>query len=92
MDILAQEQFGSLLADLRSGGTAIVVATHDLEFAARNAQRCVVLERGQVVAEGLTAETLFARRETQTALQRLTGQARPASPSDLGDLRRASGM
>lgn len=83
MDAIAQESLGRLLEELKAGGTAIVVATHDVEFAARNAQRCVVLERGRILASGPVAETLFSRRETRTALQRLTGRPRPATPAEV---------
>jgi energy-coupling factor transport system ATP-binding protein len=83
MDALAQESLGRLLEELRAGGTAIILATHDVEFAARIAQRCVVLEKGRILASGPAAETLFSRRETRTALQRLTGRPRPATPAEV---------
>jgi energy-coupling factor transport system ATP-binding protein len=83
MDALAQESLSRLLEELRAGGTAIVLATHDVEFAARIAQRCVVLEKGRILASGPAAETLFSRRETRTALQRLTGRPRPATPAEV---------
>ncbi|MEX0788677.1 MAG: ATP-binding cassette domain-containing protein, partial [Anaerolineales bacterium] len=83
MDALAQERLSRVLEELRNGGTAIVLATHDVEFAARNAQTCVVLERGRILASGPPAETLFSRPETRTALQRLTGRPRPATPAEV---------
>lgn len=87
MDPMAQEDLGRLLADLRREGAAVLVATHDVEFAARHAQRCTVLEEGHVVTAGPTAESLFSRPATRTALQRLTGRARPATAWDLEDRR-----
>jgi energy-coupling factor transport system ATP-binding protein len=46
------------LADHRSGGGAAVLATHDVELAARVATRVVVLGDGDVVADGPAAEVL----------------------------------
>jgi energy-coupling factor transport system ATP-binding protein len=46
------------------GGGAVVLATHDVELAARSATRAVVLGDGEVVAEGdardVLAGSLFA--------------------------------
>jgi ABC-type glutathione transport system ATPase component len=72
-----------LLQDWRREGISVLLATHDLEFAARVADRVVLLEEGKVADEGPAAETLFGHRELQTSLQRLTGRAWPASPADL---------
>ncbi|MGH2605535.1 MAG: energy-coupling factor ABC transporter ATP-binding protein, partial [Anaerolineales bacterium] len=83
MDPMAEEDLARLLADLRREGAAVLVATHDVEFAARHAQRCYVLEEGKVATAGPTAESLFSRPSTRTALQRLTGRARPATARDI---------
>ena len=83
MDPMAEEDLARLLADLRREGAAVLVATHDVEFAARHAQRCVVLESGAVATSGPSAESLFSRPATRTALQRLTGRAWPATAADL---------
>ena len=39
-------------------GAAVVIATHDVEFAATFADRVVLLARGEVVADGSAAELL----------------------------------
>jgi energy-coupling factor transporter ATP-binding protein EcfA2 len=83
MDPAAQRRFSELLASWRQSGLAVVLATHDVEFAAANSDQALVLDQGQVVAEGMTPEVLFGRAELHTALQRLTGRARPASVQDL---------
>ncbi len=62
---------------------AIILATHDVEFAAAHADRAMILERGRVIAAGPTAETLFGQPALRTALQRLTGRPRPARPDEL---------
>ncbi|MCE5264143.1 MAG: energy-coupling factor ABC transporter ATP-binding protein [Deltaproteobacteria bacterium] len=49
---------GTLLADLRSQGQAMVLVTHDLSFAEQNAHRWILLARGEVVAEGTPWEVM----------------------------------
>lgn len=46
------------LRDHRAGGGAAVVATHDVELAARVATRVVVLGDGEVVADGPARDVL----------------------------------
>jgi energy-coupling factor transport system ATP-binding protein len=41
-------------------GRAVVIATHDVEFAAAAADRVVVMAVGDVVADGPTAEVVTA--------------------------------
>ncbi len=71
-----------------SGGSVLLI-THDMEFAARAADRFAVLEDGRVVVEG-SPETVFdARPEYMPALWRateglgLSPDERPLSPRDL---------
>lgn len=83
LDALAQARLGALLEAERRRGAAIVVATHDVEFAAAHADTSVILDQGRVVACGPTAETLFSEPALRTSLQRLTGRPRPASLNEL---------
>ena len=49
------------ILDLVAGeGRAVVIATHDVEFAAAAADRVVVMAVGDVVADGPTAEVVTA--------------------------------
>lgn len=79
MDPLVQRRLGQLLQQWRHEGRAVIVATHNAEFAAAYADRVVVMEEGRVVDDGLSAEILFAHPALRTELQKATGQARPAS-------------
>ena len=83
LDWLAQKRLGDLLEVQRANGVAIVVATHDVEFAAAHAETAVVLDGGKVVASGPTADTLFARPTLRTSLQNFTGRPHPASVNEL---------
>jgi energy-coupling factor transport system ATP-binding protein len=80
MDPFIQRRLGQLLTDWRKAGRAVLIATHDSEFAAAFADRVVVMNRGRIVDDGPAAETLFAHPELRTVLQEYTGVAHPASP------------
>lgn len=83
MDPIAQAHLGALLESWKAEGMAVVLATHDVEFAAAHAERALVLDGGSVRDFGSAAETLFDHPELRTAIQHLTGRARPASWTDL---------
>jgi energy-coupling factor transport system ATP-binding protein len=58
LDYQAKQQLVTLLRAWRTAGMAILVVTHDVEFAALLADRAVVLGQGEVVASGTIAEVL----------------------------------
>jgi len=79
MDPISKTDLVKLLVSWKESGITMIVATHDVEFAAAIADRIVLLDHGKVMAQGPTAETLFSQPEYRTALQRLTGRANPAT-------------
>jgi energy-coupling factor transport system ATP-binding protein len=58
LDYRAKERLATLLGELAADGTAVVLATHDVELAAEIATRTVVLADGEVVADGPTPEVV----------------------------------
>ena len=60
LDHLAKERLTAVLGELAAAGGAVIVATHDVEFVARTAQRVMVLADGEVVADGPTAEVVVS--------------------------------
>ncbi|MER5781174.1 ATP-binding cassette domain-containing protein [Streptomyces mobaraensis] len=60
LDLPAKERFTALVRRLAGEGRAVVVATHDVEFAARTADRVVIMAEGEIVADGPAAEVLVA--------------------------------
>jgi energy-coupling factor transporter ATP-binding protein EcfA2 len=79
MDPIAIEDLGDLLQAWKEEGAGIVIATHNIEFAAAIADQAVILDRGRVISSGPISQTLFSQSAMRTALQRLTGCAHPAS-------------
>lgn len=58
MDRAAKERLRETCAGLADAGAAVLVATHDVEFAARFAQRVVLLGAGEVIADGPVGQLL----------------------------------
>lgn len=55
VDAHAQGDVLSILRALKAQGVAVLVVTHDVEFAARCADRCALFFRGEVVSEDVPA-------------------------------------
>lgn len=62
LDILHQEQTLLNARQAAADGAAVLVVLHDLDVAAAYSDRVILLERGQVVAQGTPAEVCTAQR------------------------------
>jgi energy-coupling factor transport system ATP-binding protein len=60
LDYGAKRRLAAVLRRLADDGAAVVVSTHDVEFAAAASDRTVVLAQGEVVADGPTADVVVA--------------------------------
>src|SRR5690625_1135076 len=58
LDYLAKERLGAAVAELASRGVAVVIATHDVEFAAQVADRVIVMAQGEIVSDGPARDVL----------------------------------
>jgi energy-coupling factor transport system ATP-binding protein len=58
LDYPAKRRLGAVLRELSKDGTAVVMATHDVELVAEVANRTVILADGEVVADGPTREVV----------------------------------
>ena len=75
MDRARKDALARELGDLAAAGTAVLVATHDAEFAATWAQRTVLMGDGRVVADAPTAEVLGGGWYFATQTARILGGA-----------------
>jgi energy-coupling factor transport system ATP-binding protein len=83
MDRGQKQELATRLRSLSARGAAVIVATHDVEFAARVANRCVLLAGGVVVADDDTVEVLSGGRYFATEVARVLGDAaRVVMPED----------
>ena len=51
-----KEAIAKILGDLEQSGITIIIVTHDLDFALATADRWIVLNGGQIVADGPPAD------------------------------------
>jgi energy-coupling factor transport system ATP-binding protein len=82
-----REAKAALAAELRrraGSGQAVIVATHDPEFAAACADRAVLLADGRVIADGSATELLAGGWYFSTETARILGGARNALEPESG--------
>ncbi|WP_411116982.1 ABC transporter ATP-binding protein [Streptomyces sp. 058-1L] len=60
LDYRAKTQLISMVDGLAAEGRSVVISTHDVEFAARAADRVVAMAEGDIVADGPTTEVIVA--------------------------------
>jgi energy-coupling factor transporter ATP-binding protein EcfA2 len=75
MDRAHKDALARRIGALSRGGAAVVVATHDTEFAASFADRVVLLGQGVVIGDGPPADVLGGGRHFSTEVARVTGGA-----------------
>jgi energy-coupling factor transport system ATP-binding protein len=66
--------------DLAERGAAVVIATHDVEFAASFAERVVLLGQGEVIADGPAVDVLSGGWYFATEVARVLGAGGAISP------------
>jgi energy-coupling factor transporter ATP-binding protein EcfA2 len=80
MDRARKEELAELIGRLAGRGAAVVVATHDVEFAATFAERVVLLGDGVVIADADAAEVLSGGWYFATEVARILGQPGVVTP------------
>jgi ABC-type multidrug transport system ATPase subunit len=73
LDRARKEDLSDWIGELATRGAGLIVATHDVEFAARFATRVVLLARGRVIADGSPPEVLGGGWYFATETARVTG-------------------
>jgi energy-coupling factor transport system ATP-binding protein len=75
MDRPRKQALADRIAQIAAAGAAVVVATHDTEFAASFADRVVLMGQGVVIADGAPAEVLGGGWHFSTEVARTLGGA-----------------
>jgi energy-coupling factor transport system ATP-binding protein len=74
MDRPRKDELAARLRALADGGAAVIVATHDTEFAARLADRVVLMGQGVVIADAPSHEVLAGGWQFATDTARVLGE------------------
>jgi len=80
MDTARKHELSARLRELADGGPAVLVATHDVEFAAALAERVVLMGEGEVLADGSAEEILSGGWYFATEVARALGAGGPITP------------
>jgi energy-coupling factor transporter ATP-binding protein EcfA2 len=75
MDRIHKDELAARTHELADAGAAVMVATHDTEFAATLADRIVLLGQGVLIADGSPHDVLAGGRHFSTEVARVTGGA-----------------
>jgi ABC-type hemin transport system ATPase subunit len=73
MDRSRKEDLAAFARELAARGSAVAIATHDVEFAAAFADRVVLLGDGEVIADGPVGELLSGGWYFATEVARVLG-------------------
>jgi energy-coupling factor transport system ATP-binding protein len=84
MDRTRKDALAMRLRELAADGAAVIVATHDPEFAARLAERVLLMGEGDLIADGPTAEVLAGGWYFATEVARVLGGAGGALTPEQG--------
>jgi energy-coupling factor transporter ATP-binding protein EcfA2 len=84
MDRSRKEALALRLHELAKNGAAVIVATHDPEFAARLAERVLLMGEGELIADGPVAEVLAGGWYFATEVARVLGGAGGALTPEQG--------
>ncbi len=80
MDTARKHELAARLGILAENGSAVLVATHDVEFAATFAGRVVLMGEGEVLADGTAEEVLSGGWYFATEVARALGAGGPITP------------
>jgi energy-coupling factor transport system ATP-binding protein len=89
MDRARKQELADRAEELTRKGAAVLVATHDVEFAASFADRVVLLGGGEVIADGAAADVLSGGWYFATEVARILGVEGAISPAAGAELLRA---
>ncbi len=71
LDVSAKKRLARLIEDIASRGSGVIVATHDVEFAAGLAHRVVMLAGGEIIGDGSPEEELARSPVFSTQIARV---------------------
>ncbi|HEX2128688.1 MAG TPA: ATP-binding cassette domain-containing protein [Solirubrobacterales bacterium] len=82
MDGARKEELVAWTAELAAGGAAVLITTHDVEFASRFADRVLLLGEGELIADGETDEILSGGWYFATEVARVLRGGGAITPED----------
>lgn len=89
LDYAGKAALTEVLVDRAADGCAVLVATHDVEFAARTANTVIAMAGGEIIADGPAASVLAA---SPALAPQVTKVLAPVAALTVDDARRVLGL
>ena len=83
LDYLAKAQLRGIVRKLAGDGMAVLISTHDVEFAAATSVRTVLIADGELIADGPTADVLTSSPAYAPQLAKVFAPARVMTADEL---------
>jgi len=83
LDYRAKAELRRIIAELAGTGVAVLISTHDVEFAAATSQRTVLMSDGELIADGPTAALLISSPAYAPQMAKVFAPARILTPDDV---------
>ena len=83
LDYAAKDQLRRIIDDLADAGLAVVVSTHDVEFAAAVSTRLILMADGEIIADGPTREIATASPAYAPQLAKVFAPVRVLTPGEV---------
>jgi len=82
-DYQAKAELQQILNQFAAAGTAILISTHDVEFAAAVSQRMLLMADGEIVATGPTADLLTSSAAYSPQMSKVFSPVRVLTVADV---------
>ncbi|MFZ0531520.1 MAG: AAA family ATPase, partial [Propionicimonas sp.] len=83
LDYRAKAQLHGIVDTLAAAGIAVVISTHDVEFAALASRDLVLMADGEVIASGSTADLLVSSPAYAPQMAKVFAPVRVLTPLDV---------
>jgi energy-coupling factor transporter ATP-binding protein EcfA2 len=83
LDYRAKAELRRIIAELAATGVAVLISTHDVEFAATASERTILMSDGELIADGTTAELLTSSPAYAPQMAKVFAPARILTPDDV---------
>jgi len=83
LDYRAKAELRRIITELAATGVAVLISTHDVEFAAATSERTLLMSDGELIADGSTAALLTSSPAYAPQMAKVFAPARILTPDDV---------
>ncbi|PFG17530.1 energy-coupling factor transport system ATP-binding protein [Propionicimonas paludicola] len=83
LDYRAKAELRRIISELAATGVAVLISTHDVEFAAAVSERTILMSDGELIADGSTSALLTSSPAYAPQMAKVFAPARILTPDDV---------